>query len=232
MVISFVDLAETGGLPVRDGFGVIFTTRLAETLNASGRVRVVERAVVDKLLRELNLGSSELADPATALELGKVLSAKLITTGSLFYHNENYLLTLRLIDTETTRIAKVISADVSGTGAAQKDMHRVNRQILTAIMEQYPLQGYVVRAQGDQIMVNLGAGQGVVPGTRFEIVEAAAPIEYRGRRLQGRPKVVGQVEIESVDADFCRGRVTQTTRPVKQDDMLREKLTGFENSRI
>ena len=33
--------------------------------------------IVDKLLQELNLGSSELADPATALELGKVLQIPL-----------------------------------------------------------------------------------------------------------------------------------------------------------
>ncbi|MGD9367012.1 MAG: redoxin domain-containing protein [Desulfobacteraceae bacterium] len=232
MVLSFVDFTETGGLPVRDGFAAILTTRLAETLNASGRVRVVERVIVDKLLQELNLGSSDLADPATALELGKVLSAKLITTGSLFYLNENYLLTLRLIDTETTRIAKVITADISGTGSAQKDVHRLNRKILATIMEQYPLQGYVVQAEDDQVMVNLGAGQGVVPGTRFDIVEPAAPIEYRGRRLQARPKVIGQVEIVTVETDFCRGRITQTTRPVKRDDMLKERLASFEKSRM
>jgi tetratricopeptide (TPR) repeat protein len=232
MVLSFVDFTETGGLPVRDGFSTILTTRLAETLNASGRVRVVERVIVDKLLQELNLGSSDLADPATALELGKVLSAKLITTGSLYYLNDNYLLTLRLIDTETTRIAKVITADISGTGSAQKDVHRLNRKILATIMAQYPLQGYVVQAEKDQVMVNLGAGQGVVPGTRFDIVEPAAPVEYRGRRLQARPKVIGQVEITTVETDFCQGRIVQTSRPIKRDDMLKERLTGFEESRI
>jgi tetratricopeptide (TPR) repeat protein len=232
MVLSFVDFTETGGLPVRDGFTTILTTRLAETLNASGRVRVVERVIVDKLLQELNLGSSDLADPATALELGKVLSAKLITTGSLYYLNDNYLLTLRLIDTETTRIAKVITADISGTGSAQKDVHRLNRKILATIMAQYPLQGYVVQAEKDQVMVNLGAGQGVVPGTRFDIVEPAAPVEYRGRRLQARPKVIGQVEITTVETDFCQGRIVQTSRPIKRDDMLKERLTGFEESRI
>ncbi len=225
MVLSFVDFRETGGLPVRDGFAGILTAQLAERLNASGRVRVVERVIVDKLLQELNLGSSDLADPATALELGRVLSAKLISTGSLFYINENYLLTLRLIDTETTRIAKVLTADISGTGSAQKDANRVIRKILATVMEQYPLQGYVVQATNDQVMVNLGADQGVVPGTRFDIVEPSAPITYRGRQLKARPKVIGQIEIVNVEADYCQGQIIQTARPVRQDDMLREKIT-------
>jgi tetratricopeptide (TPR) repeat protein len=227
LVLSFVNITETGGLPVRDGFSTILTARLAESLNASGRVQVVERVIVDKLLQELNLGSSDLADPATALELGKVLSAKLISTGSLFYMNENYLMNMRLIDTETTRIAKVITADISGTGSAQKDMHRLNRKILTTLMEKYPLQGYVVQAQKDDIMINIGAVQGVVPGTQFDILEPTAPVEYRGKQLKSRPKVIGQIEIVSVEDEFSRGRIVQTERPIKRDDMLREKLTDL-----
>jgi hypothetical protein len=80
--------------------------------------------------------------------------------------------------------------------------------------------------------VNLGAGQGVVPGTRFDIVEPAAPVEYRGRRLQARPKVIGQVEITTVETDFCQGRIVQNSRPIKRDDRLKERLTDFEESPI
>jgi peroxiredoxin/Tfp pilus assembly protein PilF len=227
LVLSFVNMTETGGLAVRDGFSTVLTSRLAETLNGSGRMRVVERVVVEKLLQELHLGSSELADPATALRLGKVLSARLICTGTLYYLNGNYLLTLRLIDTETTRIAKVITADIAGTGSARTAVQGLNRRILAAVMEQYPLQGYVVQARDQTVMVNLGAAQGVVPGTRFEIVEPARDVTYRGRQLRGLPKVIGQVRIDSVEQDFCRGRVIRTQRPVARDDMLREIITDL-----
>jgi tetratricopeptide (TPR) repeat protein len=224
MVLSFVDFRETGGLAVRDGFATILASQLADSLNASGRVQVVERAIVEKLLQELNLGASDIADPATALELGKVLSAKLIGTGSLLYVNESYFLTLRLIDTETTRIAKVFSMPISIYASVQKDLHRLNRKILAAIIDQYPLQGYVVKAESDQVMVNLGAAQGVVPGTTFEIVEPAAPIVYRGRRLQAQPKVIGTVEVLDVQSDHCTGRVHDAQRTIKRDDQLREKF--------
>ena len=56
-------------------------------------------------------------------------------------------------------------------------------------------------------MVNIGAAQGVVPGTQFDIVEAVAPIQYRGRQLQAKPKVIGQIEIVQVENDFCQGRI-------------------------
>jgi tetratricopeptide (TPR) repeat protein/peroxiredoxin len=223
MVLSFVDLRQTGGLPERDGFDTVLTDQLADALNGSGRVQVVERALVEKLLQELNLGSSQLADPAAALELGKVLSAKLIVTGALHYQGGQYLLTLRLIDTETTRIAKVMTTELGGPETAVKDIAWLSRRILGTVVDQYPLQGYVVQAEKDQVVVNLGAGQGVVAGTRFDIVEPSAPVTYRGRQLQGLSKVIGQVEIVHVEADFCRGRILHAGRPVARDDKLREK---------
>jgi tetratricopeptide (TPR) repeat protein/peroxiredoxin len=232
MVLSFVDLSQSGGLPERDGFATVLTDQLADALNATGRVQVVERALVEKLLQELNLGSSELADPAAALELGKVLSAKLIVTGALYYQGGDYLLTLRLIDTETTRIAKVMTAELDGPESVVKDIARLKRRILGTVVEQYPLQGYVVQAEADQVMVNLGAGQGVVAGTRFDIVEPSAPVTYRGRQLRGLAKVIGQVEIVHVEADFCRGRVLHAGRPVARDDRLREKSTVTDGRKL
>jgi tetratricopeptide (TPR) repeat protein/peroxiredoxin len=230
MVLSFVDFTETGGLPVREGLSTVLTLQLTDALNASGRVRVVERAIVEKLLQELNLGSSDLADPATALELGRLLSARLIVTGSLFYLNGNYLLTLRMIDTETTRIAKVMTQQISGNGMAQQEVYRLNRAMLEAVVKQYPLQGYVVQVENDQVMVNLGSGQGVVAGTRFDIVQPAEPVHYRGRQLQANPKVIGQVEIVSVQPDFCMGRVVRASEPVGRDHMLRERRTELNRS--
>jgi tetratricopeptide (TPR) repeat protein/peroxiredoxin len=223
MVLSFVDMRQSGGLPEQDGFATVLTDQLSEALNAAGRVQVVERALVEKLLQELNLGSSELADPAAALELGKVLSARLIVTGALYYQQGDYLLTLRLIDTETTRIIKVLTAELEGPAAVVKDIGLLSRRILDMVTAQYPLQGYVVQAEADQVVVNLGAGQGVVAGTRFDILEPSEPVTYRGRQLQGLAKVIGQVEIVHVEADFCRGRILHTGRPVARDDKLREK---------
>jgi tetratricopeptide (TPR) repeat protein len=232
MVLSFVDFSEAGGLPEREGYSSIMTVQLADTLNASGRVQVVERLIVEKLLQELNLGTSELADLSTALELGKVLSAKLIVTGSLYYQNGAYLLTMRLIDTETTQIAKVITSQIAGTGSLQTDLHWLRRKILSAVVQRYPLQGYVVQAEKGRVVVNLGAGQGVVSGVQFDIVEPSEPVQYRGRQLRAEPKVIGQIEIVSVESDFCRGRIIHTTRPVTRDDMLRERLTSFDKRKV
>ncbi len=224
MVLSFVDFQDKGGLAERDGLGLVMTTQLADKLNASGRVKVVERAVMDRLLSELNLGSSELADPETALKLGQVLAAKLMATGTLLFTPGNTLLSLRLIDTETSAIPKVVTKEIDSKVALSAYLNQLNRELLKAIIEQYPLKGYLVQASGDRVMLNIGQSQGVVPGTRFEVIEEQEPVKYKGKTLQAAPKTIGEVEIVSVEPDLSYARVLREERSFKQDDKVIEKI--------
>jgi tetratricopeptide (TPR) repeat protein/peroxiredoxin len=224
MVLSFVDLMESGGLTERDGFSMVLTTQLADQLNASGRVQVVERVIIDRLLEELNIGSSELADPATALKLGKVLAAKLIGTGSIYHLPSGSLLSLRLIDTETSAIPKVINRQLASGKSLKKDLHQLNRGILSTIILNYPLQAYAVDVTGQEVILNLGSRQGVVLGTTFNVIEEKKPIEYKGKKLYSKPGIVARVQVTKVEPDFCYANIKNQTKSIKKDDKLKESI--------
>jgi tetratricopeptide (TPR) repeat protein len=224
MILSFVDFQEKGGLAERDGFSTVLTTELADLLNASGRVQVVERVLMERLLEELNLGSSELADPEMALRLGKVLAAKLIGTGSLFYLPNTSLLNFRLIDTETSGIAQVVTREFSAQTPLTKELYRLNRELLKTIMSQYPLRGYIVKAGEDQAIINLGSNQGVVGGTKFEVLEDQEPVKYKGKLLSVAPKSIAQIEVVQVEPDLCYARILRQERLLKADDKVQEKI--------
>ncbi|UCH80762.1 MAG: tetratricopeptide repeat protein [Nitrospiraceae bacterium] len=223
MILSFIDFHEKGGLSERDGFAAVLSTQLTDYLNASGRVKVVERALMESLLEELNLGSSDLADTETALKLGKVLAAKIIVTGSIYYLPQKTLLSLRLIDTETSSIPQVTTWQISD-GSLDKEMFNLNREILKTVILKYPLKGYIVTTAGDQFIINLGANQGVVTGTKFDVIEELEPIEYKGRILNGSPKTIGSFEVITVEPDMSTVRVIKTDRPLKADDKIMEKI--------
>jgi len=227
MILSFVDFQEKGGLAQRDGFSTVITTQLTHQLNASGRLQVVERVLMERLLEELNLGSSDLADSETALKLGKVLAAKIIGTGSLYYLPNGTLLSLRLIDTETSSIPKVVTKQLDSGASLKKELNRLNREILKTIILKYPLQGYVVQTTKDQTMINLGSKQGVVLGTKFEVLEEQKPVKYKGKLLHSSPKTFAQIEIVRVEPDLCYARILQQERPLKSDDKVREKLENL-----
>ena len=222
-VLTFVDFQERGGLAERDGFSTVLLTRLSENLNASGRVKIVERALVERVLEELNLGSSRLADPDTALKLGKLFAARLIGTGSLLHLPEGSVLSLRVVDTETSGIVQTAVRTMDPAGSVDEDLFRINRDILRMVMEKYPLRGFVARVDGEEVLVNLGAKQGVVKGTRFDVIEEGAGIAYKGKQLAAAPKAVAQVEVLSVEPEFSRAKVTRKDRPLKQDDKVQER---------
>ena len=224
LVLSFVDFREQGGLSERDGFATVLTTQLADQLNASGRLQVVERALVERLLEELNLGSSELADPETALSLGKVLAAKLIGTGALIYLPDSTILSLRLIDSETSAIPLVRNKSLASSGPVEKDLFELNRDILKTVISKYPLRGYVVQGTADQVVINIGAKQGVVVGTRLEAIEEQQPITYKGKVLQSAPKAFAELEVVKLEPDLCYARVVKGERALKTDDKVQEKV--------
>ena len=223
MVLTFVDFQEQGGLSARDGFSSVLTSNLADQLNSSGRVQVVERVLLERLLEELNIGSSELADPETALKLGKVLSAKIIGTGSFIYMQDQTLLSMRLIDTETSAIPKVITTQFGSQYPLTKKLHEINRDILNTVIQKYPLQGYVVKLVGGQALLNIGGRQGVVLGTGFDVVEEGETIEYKGKMLQSAPKSIGHVEVVQVEPDLCYAKIVKKDREFKTDDKVKEK---------
>jgi hypothetical protein len=214
-------------LAERDGFSTVLTTRMADHLNASGRVEVVERVLMERLLEELNIGSSELADPDTALKLGKVLAAKIVGTGSMFYLPNGTLLSMRLIDTETSAIPKVMTRQIESGAPLERELNRLNREILKAIIQKYPLQGFVVQVTGDRVMINLGSKQGVVLGTTFEVLEEQPPVKYKGKTLRSAAKPVAQLEVVRIETDLSYARIVSQERPLKQDDKIREKVVDL-----
>jgi tetratricopeptide (TPR) repeat protein len=224
MILSFVDIQEKGGLSERDGFSSVLTARLAETLNASGRVKVVERIVLDRLLQELNLGSSELADPEMALRLGKVLAARIIGTGSVFYMPQGTLLSLRLVDTETTGIAQVLTREIDPQVSLEKELFQINREILKGVMAKYPLRAFVARAGAGESMINIGSKQGVVVGSRFEVLKDGEAVTYKGKTLKGAPKAMGEVEVIRVEPELAYVKLVAGGRPLATDDKLQERI--------
>lgn len=222
-VLTFVDFQEKGGLAERDGFSTVLLARLSENLNASGRVKIVERALVERVLEELNLGSSKLADPDTALKLGKLFAARLIGTGSLLNLPESSVLSMRVIDTETSGIVQTEIRTLDPGGNVDEELFRIDRDILRMVMEKYPLRGFVAGVEGEEVLVNLGAKQGVVKGTRFDVLEEGAGIVYKGKKLAAAPKAVARMEVLSVEPEFSRAKVIRKDRPLKLDDKVQER---------
>jgi len=70
----------------------------------TGKVTVVDRKSIEKIIQEYNFQSTGLTDEATAVEIGKIAGAEIIVTGTLSAIGSDYYLQLRLIDVATAEV--------------------------------------------------------------------------------------------------------------------------------
>lgn len=76
-------------------------------------VRVVERAQLQQILQEQNLGREGRVDPSTLVQIGRLINARYFVTGTLYYLNRQFRIDSRLFDNETGQIIK--TQRVTGT---------------------------------------------------------------------------------------------------------------------
>ena len=162
--------------------------------------------------------------------LGRVLAAKLIGTGALLHTSNKTLLSLRLIDTETTAVAKVFSRPLAEPATLETDIAQLDREILELIIKKYPLRGYIVQVEGDRVMLNLGARHGIVPGTRFQAVREGKKIKYKGKELRGKPQPFADMQIDEAGPDVSFARVITSDGPLERDDKVLEKMQEIADS--
>lgn len=98
-----------------ENLGSSIAELLSAELAAQGDFELVERAELDKILTELHLSATGLADKETRLRLGQLTGAKILISGSVFRSGDNNYVVAKLIGVETS---KVLPAAAKGNSAA------------------------------------------------------------------------------------------------------------------
>lgn len=201
LALSIMGIESRGpeDLMAREGLGTALQEELTQCLQ-SLNIKVVERAVLDKLLGELRVGSPPLADPDAALKIGRMTAARLLLTGYVSEAGgKNGSVGMRLIDTETTAIVLPLVRQETGPIDPAEIAVDFSKKINAAIKENYPLRGRIAEIDGDLTIINLGKRHNIVPGMVFHVLTEGKPIELEGRILGYRELQDGQIEVTRVE---------------------------------
>lgn len=231
-VLMLLEPVETGGLALRDGFSHVLTLNIADQLNASGRLKVLEPYILEMVLKRLRLEPKELSRSDVLKRLANACGAELAAKGTLFHLSEGTLLKYQLNDIVSGREYQEIQQQFSSAVTLQKDLHWLNREILSTIMTSHPLQAFVVEVTGNQVLLNLGANQGVVPGALFDVVEEKPVVNFRGKVFQPEPAVMATLEVVRVEKEFAYAHIREQRRPVVVEDKLRESVRQVINDDV
>ncbi|MFV1950394.1 MAG: tetratricopeptide repeat protein [Nitrospinota bacterium] len=225
MIISMIGFESLGGPPGREGMVEIFQKQLSDSIQDSGRVQVVERKILDKLLEELRLSSSELADPSTALKVGKILSARLITTGSLIRFEDDLQINLRMVDTETSAIKISLTLkDKDRRGIIRGLANTLSTDILQKLKKEFPLKGKIVDVKEDRVIINLGSRHGLTAKTRMNIIHKGKPIKVSGKVIGYQKEMIGTIEITDVEKNISYAIIIEKRRPLEEDQKVIEVI--------
>ncbi len=91
----------TGRTSVLDSY---LSEALLTELVRAGKVEVIERAMLDRLLGEIKLGQTGIIDSETARRVGKVAGVDAIVTGTITELRTYLAVNCRLIDTQTGQV--------------------------------------------------------------------------------------------------------------------------------
>ena len=218
-VLPFQDQTLPGSAG-RAGLESLLQQEVIRELQARG-FTIVERRLLDKVLAEIKLGSSELADQDTQIKLGKVLAARLMVSGTLNSQGKGVGASVRAIDTETTQLA-MVKAERPAAGAFNPTAlaASIANSVAQTVAEKYPLKGRIVQVDGAQAIINLGKKHGVAPGQQFNVLSRGEPIELNGRILGYKETRIAQVTVTEVQELLSFGRVAEPKAPLEKNQRV------------
>jgi hypothetical protein len=165
-------------------------------------MKVVERDILDKVLQELRLSTTKLIDEQSALTVGRILAARLIGIGSISGVDSQRLLTLRCIETETTRIRVVFSESLNNQKNLDVLIDKAAKEIIAKLKQEYPLRGKITSMEGEIVTVNIGGDAGVKKGLTMRVL-TKQPAATAGD--------IGLIEVISVSPSTSQAKVVKKT---------------------
>ncbi|MDO9071835.1 MAG: caspase family protein [Rubrivivax sp.] len=218
-VLPFQDQTLPGAAG-RIGLETLVQQEVIRELQSRG-FTIVERRLLDKVLAEVKLGSSELADQDTQIRLGKVLAARLMVSGTLSSQGPGVAATVRAIDTETTQLA-MVKSEKPAPGAFNPTAlaASIAQSVAQTVTDKYPLKGRIVSVDGQQAIINLGKKHGVTAGQSFNVLSRGEPIELNGRVLGYRETRIAQVTVTEVQDLLSYGRIGETRAALEKNQRI------------
>ncbi|HBA85428.1 MAG TPA: hypothetical protein DCZ95_15180 [Verrucomicrobia bacterium] len=149
----------------------LFAICLVSALSREPGVRVVERKALEKILRELEIGSSDLSDPKARLEWQRLIPAATLLYPKAIRAGANTSLSARLISTETSDILWAETAPESFSNNLPEACAWMVKELMARYVSCNPLKSPADIVDAGHVYAPMGAFQKITPAMSFLVVE-------------------------------------------------------------
>lgn len=214
-----------------------------------GKYDVVERAEVEKIIEEQNFQKTDLVDPATAVQIGKILGVSIAFIGNIdqltySWKRTSYQavakITIKVIDVQTAKILNIIEGRGASSGMDRSaTLHEALDACFTdQISKDFRVKiapfSSIIKVEGENLYFINGKDVGIKKGMRFQVLRPEAndfgddaarddAVETEFATVDDSFKrTIGLVEVAEVIADKSRAIIIWNSEPIQRGDVLTE----------
>jgi TolB-like protein len=174
------------------------------------RFKVIERALLEKILEEQKLGMSGIVDASTAAEIGKGIGVDAVLVGSVTRASNALSIDARLIDTETAAI--LTAKDAYSQRISLQDASNMISTLAEKIKNELPiLNGYVINVSGNKLTLDIGRSDGLKRGMKCHVYREGAPIVHpvTGKVIAKEIQELCEVQVTEVFDAYANAKIIQ-----------------------
>lgn len=216
---SFAIIPFTGTADVGVNDREAFVSGLYQGMTNSGRYRIVDRNLIEQVLKEQNFQLSDLTEQKKVIEFGKIAGAEKIITGKMFrYSSTQPAITFSVIDVSTSQVE--FSKEITYNNYTFSNLSSF---LVSQLIDKYPLVGKVLGKSGDVYIINIGLNQNIKNGTRIFVARNNVLKGDDGEILMEEYKRVGILEVTLADKarSQCKLRsLVESNVIIQKDDMI------------
>jgi len=197
------------------------TDKLVTQLVNLRRFKVMERAALEKVLKEQKLQTSGVVDEKTAVNVGKIAGADAIIIGDISVVGGYAKVTARVIDTETSETIVAKEEQSEGTNVA--DVERTVGRVAIDIYNELPIvEGYVVNQDQDVLYIDIGAEKGIRKGSKCVAFREGDKILHpvTGEVLGSKVTKLGELVVTQVQNKVAATKVVEKELDIKVGDKV------------
>ncbi|MBL8994936.1 MAG: hypothetical protein JNM63_16430 [Spirochaetia bacterium] len=156
---------------LKSSLAVLLESKLAST----GRFTLLDRANIDKVLKEQAFQQGGCSDSACAVKLGNILGVQKMVIGNLIKISKRYKVVVKFLDVEQSSLDEVVGT-VEEWAGSEEELEKAVERVAQTIAERVPLSGQVVQIDTDGVYVNIGKADKIEDGTEVEVKRTSEKI--------------------------------------------------------
>jgi TolB-like protein len=181
------------------------------------RFNIVSRGdELEAALKELKLSATDLVDKSKAVQVGKLVAAEGILTGSIRETKNSIEIYARLLNTETSSLFE--AKDVYGQSKSLTQVKYLTDGLALKFKHSFPLiDGLVIKVSGNSIYADFGSIHHIKKDMKFIVFREGAPVIHpvTGKALGKETEELGVARVINVFEEMSLGKLEADFDPNK-----------------